>query len=82
MLVGLLTVEQKDALIGQLVQPDWYFNPFHNNDVEYSWVISTEEIIASLYPQNDWVKSLPLVQYIEPLPPVSGDSVFDQYFKN
>jgi hypothetical protein len=50
--------------------------------VEYSWVISTEEMIASLYPQNDWVKTLPLVQYIEPLPPVSGNSVFDQYFKN
>jgi hypothetical protein len=82
MLVGLLTVEQKDALIGQLVQPDWYFNPFHNNDVEYSWVISTEEIDGSIYPQNEWVKSLPLVEYIPPSPPPSGTSVFDQYFKN
>lgn len=86
MLVGKLTTEQKEVLAGppsKLVQPDWYFNPFRNNNVEYDWVISTEEIDASLYPENDWVKGLPLIEYIPPTPPISGDteSVFDPYFK-
>ena len=81
-----MTTEQKEVLAGpptKLVQPDWYFNPFRNNNVEYDWVISTEEIDASIYPENDWVKTLPLIEYIPPTPPISGDteSVFDPYFK-
>ena len=81
--VAPLTINQKNSLIDQLVQPDWYFNPFRNNNVEYDWVISTEEIDASIYPENDWVKTLPLIEYIPPTPPISGDteSVFDPYFK-
>jgi len=67
MLVGLLTVEQKDALIGQLVQPDWYFYPVQDGNTPPNWVISTEEINASIYPQNEWVKNLPLIEWVEPI---------------
>lgn len=60
--VAILSVTEKDYLIGQLVQPDWYFNPFLSGDTA-PWVISKQEIDASIYPDNDWVKTLPLVEY-------------------
>lgn len=85
MLVGKLTPAQYEELKGppvRMVQPDWYFNPFKNYNVEFDWVISTEEIDASIYPENDWVKNIPLIEYIPPTP-ISGDTtnVFDPYFK-
>lgn len=72
MLVGLLTQTQKQDLEGQLVQDDWYFNPVIdcNND----WIISTQEINGSIYPQNDFVKSLPLIEWCAPIPP-SGSTM-------
>lgn len=67
MIVGLLTTEQKNELVGQLVQPDWYFNPVLdcNND----WIISTQEMEGSSNPTFDWVKQLPLIDWCQPLPP-------------
>jgi hypothetical protein len=73
MKVGILTEIEKQDLEGQLVQPDWYFNP--TLDCNENWFISTQEIDNSIYPQNEWVKSLPLIewcQYIPPTPPPSG----------
>jgi hypothetical protein len=70
MLVGLLTIEEKDSLVGQLVQNDWYFNPIE--DCNNNWIISTEEIDNSIYSQNNWVKELPLIEWCakpSPLPP-------------
>jgi hypothetical protein len=63
MLVGLLTLEQKNELEGQLVQPSWYFYPIE--DCDDNWVISIEEMENSIYPQNEWVKTLPLIEYCE-----------------
>lgn len=63
--VGLLTEEQKDNLVGQLVQPDWYFNPIQ--DCNNNWIISTEEINGSIYPQNEWVKQLSFIDWCFPL---------------
>lgn len=73
MKAGILTITEKESLVGQLVQPDWYFYPVQdcNND----WIISTEEIDGSIYPQNEWVKSLPLIDWCEPLPPISGSTI-------
>lgn len=75
MKVGILTITEKESLIGQLVQPDWYFYPVQdcNND----WIISTQEIDGSIYPQNEWVKSLPLIDWCEPIPipPPSGSTI-------
>ena len=75
MKVGILTITEKESLVGQLVQPDWYFYPVQdcNND----WIISTQEIDNSIYPQNEWVKSLSLIEWCEPtpIPPPSGSTM-------
>jgi hypothetical protein len=79
MLVGLLTITQKDSLLDELVQVDWYFNPVQ--DGLGQWVISTEEINGSVYQVHEWVKSIPLIEYI-PIVPPSGDTEnhFSQFF--
>lgn len=64
MKVAKLTLTQKDDLVGQLVQPDWYFNPVV--DCDDDWIISSQEIDASIYPQNEWVKSLILTDWCPP----------------
>lgn len=66
-LVGKLTEQQKTDLEGQLVQPDWYFYPVLDGNTPPNWIISTEEINASIYPQNAWVKNLPLIEWVEPI---------------
>jgi hypothetical protein len=66
--VGLLTIEQKDELIGQWYDSDSYFNPIQ--DANDNWVISTEEIDQCVNPDLLWVKDLPLIEYIpKPTPP-------------
>ena len=62
--VGLLTVEQKDELIGQLFDDDSYFNPIQ--DINYNWVISIEEMEYCVNPEFIWVKDLELIPY-EPI---------------
>jgi hypothetical protein len=65
MKVGELTTQQKESLIGQMVEQDWYFNPFLSyNTIEGIWVISTQEIDASIYLENEWVKQVPLIDYV------------------
>jgi hypothetical protein len=74
MLVGELTPEQKELLTGQMVEQDWFFNPFLSyNTPEGVWVITTQEIDGSMYPQNAWVKELPLIEYVPYINP-SGDT--------
>lgn len=63
--VGLLTVEQKDELVGQMYAPDSYFNPIQDN--ADNWVISIEEMEYNINPNYMWVKDLPLIIY-EPKP--------------
>jgi hypothetical protein len=60
--VGLLTIEQKDELIGQLYTEDSYFNPIQ--DADDNWVISIEEIEFCTVDQFMWVKDLPLIEYV------------------
>ena len=72
MKVGELTTQEKESLIGQMVEQDWYFNPFLSyNTTEGIWVISTQEIDGSIFPENEWVKELPLIDYV-PLPNPTG----------
>lgn len=75
MKVGLLTITQKESLDGQMVQQDWYFNPVL--DCDTNWIISTQEIDASIYPQNDFVKTIPLIDWCQPtpIPPPSGSTM-------
>lgn len=61
--IAILTLEEKDLLVGQLVCPDVYFNPIENQQGIF---ISQEEINNSIYPENDWIKTLPLIEYQEP----------------
>ncbi len=61
-LVGLLTEEQKNQLVGQQYAPDSYFNPIQ--DENNNWIISTEEIQIT---DIQWVKGLELITY-EPKP--------------
>jgi hypothetical protein len=66
--VGLLTIEQKDSLVGQLYDEDSFFNPLQ--DIEDNWIISVEEMEFCVNPEFIWVKDLPLIEYIpKPSPP-------------
>ena len=60
--VGLLTIEQKDSLVGQLFDEDSYFNPIQDNSD--NWIISVEEMGQCVNPEFMWVKDLPLIEYI------------------
>ena len=71
--VAPLTINQKDSLIDQLVQPDWYFNPVLSGGTE-PWIISEQEINNSIYSDHDWIKDLPLVEYNPSVTP-SGSTI-------
>jgi hypothetical protein len=58
--VGLLTVEQKDQLVGQLYAPCSYYNPIQ--DFNDNWIISVEEIECE-NEQFVWLKDLHLIPY-------------------
>lgn len=59
--VALLTIEQKDSLVGQLYAPDSYFNPIQ--DSQGNWIISVEEVDNCVNSLFLWVKELPLIAY-------------------
>jgi hypothetical protein len=65
MKVGLLTLEQKQAIAGQLYAPDSYFNPIQ--DLNNNWVISTQEMDDCVVDEFMWVKDLPQIDF-EPKP--------------
>jgi hypothetical protein len=67
--VGLLTLSQKEELLGQLYDPDSYFNPIQ--DINDNWIISVEEIEQCENSLFLWVKDLPLIPYEpKPSPPI------------
>jgi hypothetical protein len=67
--VGLLTEIEKDSLVGQLYAPDSYFNPLQDNSD--NWIISIEEMEQCVTPEFQWVKTLPLIEYVaKPAPPL------------
>lgn len=67
--VGLLTLEQKDSLVGQMYTDDSYFNPIQ--DADDNWVISVEEMEYCTNPDFIWVKDLDLIPYVpKPTPPI------------
>jgi len=61
MKVGLLTIQQKEELVGQLYAPDSYFYPIQ--DTDDNWVISTQEIDYCVNVDFNWIKTLPLIDY-------------------
>jgi hypothetical protein len=69
MKVGLLTLEQKNEIVGQLYAEDSYFNPIQ--DINNDWVISTQEMEHCVVEEFMWVKDLPLIDYKpKPIPPI------------
>jgi hypothetical protein len=61
MLVGLLTLIEKEAVEGKLYTIDSYFNPI--KDTNANWVISTQEIDYCTNVDYLWVKDLPLIEF-------------------
>jgi len=57
----LLTIEQKDLLLGQQYATDSYFNPIQ--DLDNNWVISTEEIEQNTNENFNWLTNLELIEY-------------------
>lgn len=57
----LLTVEQKDSLVGNWYAPDLLFNPVQ--DIHDNWVILVEEKNECVNPEFMWVKDLIYVIY-------------------
>jgi hypothetical protein len=60
-LVGLLTIEQYEQIVGQMYAPDSYFNPILDADNKY--IISIQEIEFCTVEEFQWVKQLPLIEY-------------------
>ena len=65
MLVGLISLIEKEALEGKLYIEDCYFNPVQ--DINNNWVISTQEINNCINPDYMWVKDLPLIEWMPPV---------------
>lgn len=59
--VALLTIEQKNLLVGQQFATDSYFNPVQNNSD--NWVISIVEVNDCTNVNYLWVKELPLITF-------------------
>ena len=59
--VALLTIEQKDLLIGKEFDKDSYFGPIQDNND--NWFISQTEINLCNNEEFFWVKDLPLIEY-------------------
>ena len=72
--VGLLTLAQKDSLVGVMYVPDVFYNPIE--DCNGNWVISTQEMALTTDPAYEFVKNLTLITYCQkigpgPTPPIS-----------
>ncbi len=62
MKVGLLTLEQKEAIQGQKYAQDSLFNPIQ--DIDGDWVISIEEMEFCINEDFSWVKELNVIDFI------------------
>ena len=71
-LVAILTQEQKDSIEGQYLTESWIFNcSLDNNN---NWTLGKPQIDACTVEQFQWVKTLQLVEWIQPVPtpPTTG----------
>ena len=66
--VGLLSIAQKDLLVGQLFDEDSYFNPIQDN--EDNWIISIEEIEQNQNPTFGWLQDLEMIIFIPKVNPM------------
>lgn len=75
MMMHQLTSEQKNLLLGQMFAPSSYFNPVF--DVNGFWFISTQEVEQCIFEEFQWVKNLPLNEFIPPNLPQSRQQKID-----
>jgi len=68
--VGLLTVEQKDLLVGQLFDEDSYFNPILDGNEPQNWIISIEEIEQNIYYDFNWLQDLEMIIFVPVVNPM------------
>jgi hypothetical protein len=66
--VGLLTLAQKDLLVGQLFDEDSYFNPIQ--DDANNWIISIEEIEQNQNPEFGWLQDLEMIVFVPKVNPM------------
>ena len=66
--VGLLSIAQKDLLVGQLFDEDSYFNPIQ--DDADNWIISIEEIEQNIYPEFNWLRDLEMIIFVPKVIPL------------
>lgn len=64
MQVAKLTIEQKDLLVEQKLQDNWYFNP--EMDADGNWVISLEEVNNNMNSDYAWLKDLEIIDWSAP----------------
>jgi len=67
-LVGLLTEEQKNELVGQQFSTDCYFNPIQDDNE--NWVISIEEMTLCINNDFMWVQALELIPFVPKTQPI------------
>lgn len=66
--VGLLSVAQKDLLVGQLFDEDSYFNPIQDDND--NWIISIEEIEQNINPEFGWLQDLEMILFVPKVNPM------------
>jgi hypothetical protein len=66
--VGLLTIEQKDLLVGQLFDEDSYFNPIQDDND--NWIISIQEIEQNQNPTFVWLQDLEMIIFVPKVNPL------------
>ena len=66
--VGLLSIAQKDLLVGQLFDEDSYFNPIQDN--ADNWIISIEEIEQNQNPDFGWLQDLEMIIFVPKVNPM------------
>jgi len=66
--VGLLIIEQKDLLVGQMFDEDSYFNPIQ--DDADNWIISIEEIEQNQNPTFGWLQDLEMIIFVSKVNPL------------
>ena len=66
--VGLLSIAQKDLLVGQLFDEDSYFNPIQDNND--NWIISIEEIEQNQNPSFGWLQDLEMIIFVPKVNPM------------
>lgn len=68
--VGLLTIAQKDLLVGQLFDEDSYFNPILDGNDPQNWIISIEEIEQNIYYDFNWLQDLEMILFVPVVNPM------------